>query len=116
MSAEGILDNPAIFAPALKLNENLNEDEINDLDIYIRNITKLQLAKEYIEYAKQYPTKMKSIIFHIRRIIKQELLSYQLMDECLNAQNIDTINSIVELCCDYKGKSFIIIIIIKYYY
>jgi len=35
-------------------------------------------------------------------MLKQELLSYQLMDECLAATELDTIKSIVAHCVAYK--------------
>ena len=59
MSAEGLLDNPALFAPAKPGNT--------------QNVDKLDLAMEYLDLVEKYPVKMKCLIFHIRRMCKIEL-------------------------------------------
>ena len=68
MSAEGILDNPALFSPSVKLKNTFPPVlSLNAYDPNIDNISKLHLANEYLMLVDQYPTKMKSIVFHIRR-------------------------------------------------
>ena len=58
MSAEGILDNPAIFSG----------DDAPD---------KLSLASEYLALVARYPVKLRSLIFHLRRLCRDELAHYQ---------------------------------------
>lgn len=76
MSAEGLLDNPAIFNHGI-------------------TIPAIQLAKEYLQYVESYPVKLKTLIFHIRRICKDELTRFQLMEECLN--NITNLQEMIIL-------------------
>jgi len=45
------------------------------------DIDKLVLAQEYLDLAEKHPTKLKTVIFHIRRMCKDELTEYQV--ECL---------------------------------
>jgi tRNA-dihydrouridine synthase 1 len=86
MSAEGLLDNPALFTP-----ENLQPP-------------KVQLACEYIELAEKYPVKMKSVIFHTRRILREELNAYQLMDDCVSCENIAQVKAVVLQAKEYFEK------------
>jgi tRNA-dihydrouridine synthase 1 len=85
MSAEGILDNPALFAN--------------------RDVKKIDLALEYLQYVAKYPVKMKSIIFHIRRILKAELDTYQLMDELVVCENFDKVSEIVNCILKYQTSN-----------
>lgn len=54
-----------------------------------------KLALEYLQLARQYPTTMRTIIFHTRRILKDELKTYQLMEECLSCTTIDDVERLV---------------------
>ncbi len=91
MSAEGILDDPALFAEAIgarggRISGDLSKE-------YDRRIS---LALEYLALAKEYPTSLKTMIFHIRRMSKEVLLKYQLLDECLNATSLDVLQSVCD--------------------
>ena len=68
MSAEGLLDNPALFLPA---TFGMGGGKIC-------NVNKLDLAMEYLDLVDQYPVKMKCLIFHIRRMCKHELIGLAL--------------------------------------
>ena len=83
MSAEGLLDNPALF--------NGGQD-----------VDKLQLGFEYLNLAEEYPVKMKSVIFHIRRMCKQELTDFQLMEECVAAESISAVREILQQAQHYR--------------
>jgi hypothetical protein len=76
MSAEGLLDNPALFCGVA--------------------VDPLQLAREYLHLAARHSTKMKSVVFHVRRMLRDLLTSYQLMEECLNASNLEEVAEIVK--------------------
>jgi hypothetical protein len=56
---------------------------------------KVQLALEYLHLVKQYPTVMRTVIFHTRRILKAELASYQLMEDCLACKSVDEVENVV---------------------
>lgn len=90
MSAEGLLDNPAIFASNSNIHNNIN-------------IKKIDLAIEYLDLAIKYPVKIKSIIFHIRRIIKNELNKYQLLNDLCNSKDLNNIHNICLQCQLYEN-------------
>jgi len=90
MTAEGILDDPAIFA-RYDNNKNYPPDKID-------------LAIEYIELVEKYPVMMKSIIFHVRRILKDELAAYQLMEDLVACQSLQAVKKVVLEAKDYKEK------------
>lgn len=87
MSAEGILDNPALFV------ENV-ENAPSTLD----------LAAEYLELAEQYPVKLKSLVFHIRRMCCKQLEKYQLMEECLGATGLAELVQVVQQMRTYEHQ------------
>ena len=62
---------------------------------------KLQLAREYLALVQLYPVKLRSVIFHIRRMLKQELNQYQLMEECVGSTHIDQIHMMLEKMIHY---------------
>ncbi len=63
MSAEGILDNPALFAPAAATQRGPP--------------TKLQLAREYLALVQQYPATLRTVVFHLRRMCRDELVLFE---------------------------------------
>ena len=90
MTAEGILDDPAIFA-RYDNNKNYPPDKID-------------LAIEYIELVEKFPVMMKSIIFHVRRILKEELAAYQLMEDLVACQSLQAVKKVVLEAKDYKER------------
>lgn len=133
MSAEGLLDNPALFHPNAFAHENLNNFMLENQNICMHenskkithenskkithensenftheNLkkssfthestaapTKLSLALEYLELVDRYPVKMKSVIFHVRRMCRHEFTKYQLMEDCVNAKTTHEMREIV---------------------
>jgi tRNA-dihydrouridine synthase 1 len=83
MSAEGLLDNPALFNGGLLVD-------------------KLQLAKEYLALAAQHPVTTKCLVFHIRRMCKDELLRYQLLDDCLSALSVVDMEKVLDQAIQYQ--------------
>jgi tRNA-dihydrouridine synthase 1 len=53
------------------------------------------LALEYLELVRQFPAVMRTVIFHTRRIAKQELTKYQLMEECLACTSVDEVERVL---------------------
>ena len=45
-------------------------------------------SSEYLDLVDLYPVKLKSVIFHIRRMCKEKFNSYQLMEECVQSKSI----------------------------
>ena len=64
---------------------------------------KLSLASEYLMLARRYPTKMRTIVFHTRRMLKELLNQYQLMEECLNSKSINEVQSVINKIRKYQN-------------
>jgi len=63
---------------------------------------KLLLANEYLDLATAFPVQMRSVIFHIRRMLKDLLTQYQLLDECLSCESIPQVRAILQKLQDYR--------------
>jgi len=71
-------------------------------ELYKTSDDKVQLALEYLNLVRQYPAIMRTVIFHTRRIIKDELTTYQMMEECLACSSIDDVESVVSKILRYR--------------
>ena len=71
-------------------------------ELYKTSDDKIQLALEYLNLVRQYPAIMRTVIFHTRRIIKDELTTYQMMEECLACSSIDDVESVVSKILRYR--------------
>ena len=71
-------------------------------DLYEASDDKVRLALEYLQIVRLYPTTMRTVIFHTRRMIKKELETYQLMDECLKCTSVDGVESLVRRIRGYR--------------
>lgn len=91
MSAEGILNNPALYH-----------------DIFSKKPSHPpplpEMALEYLDLVDAHPVKMKSVIFHTRRMLKEELEKYQLLQDVLDANDVATIRDIVRQVIEYRDK------------
>ena len=87
MSAEGLLDDPALFNGGV-------------------TVDRTRLAMEYLDLVDQYPTTLKTVIFHVRRMCKEVLQRYQLLEDCLSASSIEEVRGVVQKAIDYdmRGK------------
>lgn len=61
---------------------------------------KVTLAREYLDFASVHPVQMRSVIFHIRRMLKELLDKYQLMEDCLRCVAIEEIRTKILDCID----------------
>lgn len=85
----------------------VSDARINDIalsDLYNTADNKLKLALEYLDLATKYPVKIRSIVFHVRRMLKDLLAQYQLLEPCVAADNIDQVRSIVRKMEGYQNK------------
>jgi tRNA-dihydrouridine synthase 1 len=71
-------------------------------DLYESSDNKVQLALEYVQLVRQYPTILRTVIFHTRRMLKIELATYQLMQECLNCTSVDAVELIIQKIGGYQ--------------
>ena len=88
MSAEGLLDNPALFAPPDK------------------QPSRVDLAMEYLDLVDQHPVKLKSVIFHVRRICKEQFNGYQLMEECVQSKSVQEVRDVVLMAKRYDMEGY----------
>jgi hypothetical protein len=72
-------------------------------ELYKSSQNKLDLAKEYLTLVRKFPTSVRTIIFHIRRMCRDVLNKYQLMEECINCESIDGVDSIISKCVKYDS-------------
>ncbi len=84
MSAEGLLDNPAIFSKDF------------------HNKDRLDLATEYLDLVKLYPVPMKCLVFHIRRMARDQLNAYQMMEECVSCKTPEEVRAVVDKCIAFR--------------
>lgn len=73
--------------------EEEGEDEKKKKQAFL--LEKISLAKEYIDLVKRYPAVMKTVIFHTRRIIRDALNEYQLMETLVQCQNVDEVLNVI---------------------
>jgi tRNA-dihydrouridine synthase 1 len=66
---------------------------------------KVALAREYLDLATRYPVKMRSVIFHIRRMLKESLAKYQLLEDCLACKSIPDIRAILDKITGYSADT-----------
>lgn len=59
------------------------------------------IAMEYLNLTERYPTKLRTVIFHTRRILKQELNTFQLMEDCINSKSIQDIRKVIDKVTRY---------------
>ena len=125
MSAEGLLDDPALFFPTLDSTHN------SDLSTTHRNKklkpsssssstsnssshsssshitvkpTPIELAIEYLDLINTHPTALKTVIFHIRRMLKDLLLQYDLLETCVNAVDFCEVRTTVLTVQRYEAS------------
>jgi len=82
MSAEGLLDNPALFNGGV-------------------TVDRTRLAMEYLELVDQHPATLKTVVFHVRRMCKEVLLKYQLLEDCLSASSFEEVRGVVQKAINY---------------
>lgn len=70
-------------------------------ELYESSQNKLDLAKEYLTLVRKFPASVRTIIFHIRRMCRDVLNKYQLMEECINCESIEGVESIISKCVKY---------------
>jgi tRNA-dihydrouridine synthase 1 len=71
-------------------------------------VDKLSLASEYLDCVDQYPASapLSTVIFHVRRIARSELNSYQLMQSMNRAESVKAVRDLINCCHVYQsGKA-----------
>ena len=71
---------------------------------------KLKLACEYLDLCHKYPSAtLSEQVFHVRRICKEELTKYQLLEQCCASKNAQELSDVLKECRYYKDgtKKFV---------
>lgn len=64
---------------------------------------KIALAKEYMTLADHFgPTTMRTKIFHVRRMLRDTLNMYQLMEDCLQCTDHAQLVNVIQQCQKYR--------------
>jgi tRNA-dihydrouridine synthase 1 len=79
-------------------------EEVQLQQLYEMSDDKLSLALEYLSLVRRYPTKLRTVIFHTRRMLKHLLNEYQLMEECINSKSINEVESIIRKMRKYQNN------------
>ncbi|GMH57539.1 hypothetical protein TL16_g02409 [Triparma laevis f. inornata] len=87
MSAEGILDNPAIFLGSMKGASD---------EMLSHAADPTNLALEYLQLAKKHPATIRTVAFHTRRMLRDQLNRFQLMADCIASETIEEVEEIVK--------------------
>jgi len=95
MSAEGILNNPALFVDAIP--DPAKRDSLKAVAS-----DKVNLALEYLDLVKEFPATIRTVAFHTRRMLKDPLTKFQLFDDVINSKTTDKVRSLVLKCRDYQ--------------
>ena len=104
----------SILAEIQVLERSIHDSQQSDLatanhigstTIKLRDLAKaadkLSLANEYLSLVRKYPMKIRSVVFHTRRMCKELLEKYQLMNECIACTSIDSVEMILSKCAGY---------------
>lgn len=91
MSAEGLLDDPALFSGAA-----LSDDAAEDL-------RKLKLAADYLDLVDAHgnPAGYRSVAFHCRRVAKRPLEAYDALDDLLDAGDAAGARRVLDRCARF---------------
>ena len=72
--------------------------------LYEDSDDRVKLAHEYLALARRYPVKIRSVIFHTRRMCRDLLNRFQLMEECVASKSIDEIEAVLEKLERYSAN------------
>jgi len=70
-------------------------------ELYKAANNKIGLAREYLSFVRSYPTKIRSVVFHTRRMCRDLLVQYQLLEECIACTTIDQVGEVLSKCERY---------------
>ena len=92
-------DRPLVSTTGSERSDKFSVVKLSEL--YKTANDKLDLAKEYLSLVRSYPMKIRSVIFHIRRMCKDLLVKYQLLEECIACTTVDEVESVLIKCDQY---------------
>jgi len=96
-----------IMKQILELNANSSEEHESTTEVSLKSLyqaaeNKVGIANEYLNLVRQYPTKLRTVIFHTRRMLKELLNNFQLMEECIGSKKISEVQDVVTKIVKYQ--------------
>ena len=88
----------------IKPSDKSQTTSIKLSELYKAANNKLVLAREYLSLVRTYPMKIRSVVFHTRRMCKEILDKYQLMEECIASTTIDQVQAVIAKCEGYMNN------------
>ena len=70
-----------------------------------RAADKVALCLEYLDLAALHPVKQSSLVFHCRRMLRDELTRYQLLEEAVTSQSLAELRGVEELAQRWTTES-----------
>jgi len=62
----------------------------------------LALAFEYLDLVRKHPIKIRTVVFHTRRMCKSLLIRYQLMEDCVACKTADEVRAVLTKIDAYR--------------
>ena len=72
--------------------------------LYEDSDDRVKLAREYLAMARRYPVKIRSVIFHTRRMCRDLLNRFQLMEECVASKSIEEVEAVIDKLDRYNAN------------
>jgi len=66
----------------------------------------LQLAQEYVELARRHPVPHKTLVFHVRRMAKGPLITFQLLSDVLEAPDLPAVEAVLQTAVGYAMHGY----------
>jgi tRNA-dihydrouridine synthase 1 len=87
----------------------MSSEEVTLESLYHAADSKVAVATEYVSLVTRYPVKIRSVVFHVRRMLKEDLMRYQLMEDLLRCELLNQVEEILLKIDSYKKnpKSFV---------
>jgi hypothetical protein len=64
----------------------------------------VSLAQEYLELAEAHGVPLKTVVFHVRRMAKQELTRFQLLSDVLAVEDVAGVRALLETAAGYEAN------------
>jgi tRNA-dihydrouridine synthase 1 len=77
--------------------------DVSFSDLYKAANEKIPMAYEYLALVDLYPTTLRTVIFHIRRMCKDLLVQYQLLETCLQATSVADVRHVLDKIVHYQS-------------
>lgn len=86
-----------------------NSEQVALASLYDAASDMLAVATQYIALVTRFPAKIRTVVFHVRRMLKEDIMRYQLMEELLSCEQAGQVEGILAKIDFYRKhqESFI---------